>query len=124
MIFCRVDPKENINVQRLLNTYEKASGQKIIREKTLMVFSKNVATEVKDEVLHLWRVNSAQQYEKYLGLPPVVLSMVLFFSIRKFYFFVKKYGFVFYSSFVPKSDEILFPWSWIAFSCYPYCMVQ
>lgn len=37
-----------------------------------MVFSRNVSAAVKDDILHVWRVTSAQHYEKYLGLPPIV----------------------------------------------------
>ncbi|XP_041009451.1 uncharacterized protein LOC121253512 [Juglans microcarpa x Juglans regia] len=62
----------NVPIQVLLETYEKASGQEINKEKTAMVFSKNVLDQQQQEILRFWGVNRHHQYERYLGLPPVV----------------------------------------------------
>ncbi|KAF5451602.1 hypothetical protein F2P56_026695 [Juglans regia] len=62
----------NEKIQLLLDDYEKASGQCINKEKTSMVFSKNVDEGLKTEIMQLWGGSSTQQYEKYLGLPPMV----------------------------------------------------
>ncbi|KAF5458308.1 hypothetical protein F2P56_022343 [Juglans regia] len=51
VIFCQVNVEENITIQRILNTYEKASGQKINKEKTTLVFSNNVTDAVKEEIM-------------------------------------------------------------------------
>lgn len=37
-----------------------------------MVFSHNVQGRVKDEISVLWRTRGSHQYEKYLGLPPII----------------------------------------------------
>ncbi|XP_042939532.1 uncharacterized protein LOC122274570 [Carya illinoinensis] len=40
-------------------------------DKTSMVFSRNVSDDEKDEIRNLWGGSAMQQYEKYLGLPPM-----------------------------------------------------
>lgn len=42
LIFCTADVDTNVRLQVLLNQYDVASGQKLNREKTTMVFSANV----------------------------------------------------------------------------------
>lgn len=37
-----------------------------------MVFSENAKEEVKEEVMAVWGYRGAAQYEKYLGLPPII----------------------------------------------------
>jgi hypothetical protein len=55
-----------------LELYEKASGQKLNRDKTFIFFSKNTKKEVREHILSLAKVNSTQRYENYLGLPALV----------------------------------------------------
>jgi hypothetical protein len=50
----------------------KPSGQCLNREKTLLFFSKNTPSEVRDNLKSLVGVNSTQSYEKYLGLPSLI----------------------------------------------------
>ncbi|XP_042983363.1 uncharacterized protein LOC122312776 [Carya illinoinensis] len=72
VIFCKADVITNVKIQSLLNKYERASGQCINKEKTSMVFSKNVNDDLKRDIMQLWGGSYTQQYEKYLGLPPMV----------------------------------------------------
>lgn len=44
VLFCKALLQENVAVQRILETYERVSGQKINRGKTSMVFSKKCVT--------------------------------------------------------------------------------
>ena len=52
--------------------YEKASGQKLNREKTTMFFSKATPTMRKIEIINELGVSEVQEYEKYLSLLAVV----------------------------------------------------
>ncbi|XP_042950087.1 uncharacterized protein LOC122282202 [Carya illinoinensis] len=72
VIFCKADVITNVKIQSFLNKYERASGQCINKEKTSMVFSKNVNDNLKRDIMQLWGGSFTQQYEKYLGLPPMV----------------------------------------------------
>jgi hypothetical protein len=56
----------------VLEGYEKASGQKLNREKTSIFFSWNTKVEAKSLILSAAGVNSTTRYEKYLGLPAFV----------------------------------------------------
>lgn len=70
VLFCRVNMQTNLDIQHLLEVYEKISGQKMNREKTYMVFSKNVPNNQQDVIMAFWGVKNYQQYEKYLRLSP------------------------------------------------------
>ncbi|XP_042983207.1 uncharacterized protein LOC122312617 [Carya illinoinensis] len=72
VIFCKASVAENRRVQDVLAIYESCSGQKINKEKTSMVFSCKVGLDLQEEIHHLWGNDEIQQYEKYLGLPPIV----------------------------------------------------
>lgn len=72
VIFCKADLETNKSIQLLLNKYENASEQKINREKTSMIFSRNVTEELKEGIMSLWGRSHTQQYESYLGLPSIV----------------------------------------------------
>ena len=52
--------------------YEKASGQKRNREKTIVFFSKATSEERKLEIIEALGVSEVKEYEKYLGLLVVV----------------------------------------------------
>ncbi|KAF5443558.1 hypothetical protein F2P56_036105, partial [Juglans regia] len=72
IIFCKADVQTTRNLQGVLEKYEAASGQKVNKEKTVVVFSKNVDAGKQRELLSLWGVRTFQQYDKYLGLPNLV----------------------------------------------------
>ncbi|KAF5454906.1 hypothetical protein F2P56_024537 [Juglans regia] len=72
VIFCVADVDTNRRLQVLLKQYEDASGQQINKEKTSMVFSRNVSEDKQKEIMDLWGSTQGHQYERYLGLPPMV----------------------------------------------------
>jgi hypothetical protein len=72
LLFCKANVFEWGRIQQLLNMYEKASGQKLNRDKTSIFFSKNTRRATKDHLLSLAGISSTRRYEKYLGLPSLV----------------------------------------------------
>jgi hypothetical protein len=72
LLFCKANTFEWLQIQRILETYEKASGQKLNRGKTSIFFSKNTRREAKDHIISIAGINSTRRYEKYLGLPTLV----------------------------------------------------
>jgi hypothetical protein len=72
LLFCKSNIFEWMQIQEILDVYERASGQKINKEKTSIFFSRNTKQETKDHILSIAGVNSTNSYEKYLGLPPLV----------------------------------------------------
>lgn len=55
---------ENKKVQKLLETYEFVLGQRINKEKAMIVFSGNVSVEAKKEIKNLWSNCEIQQCER------------------------------------------------------------
>jgi exonuclease III len=72
LLFCRANFMEWGNVQEILNIYEKASGQKLNREKTSIFFSKNTKEEFKEFIASTARVRITSNFENYLGLPAII----------------------------------------------------
>lgn len=72
IIFCKADVEENKRVQNLLDTYDKASGQKFNKAKTSLLFGKNVGPMEREQIMDLWDVHGIQQPGKYLGMLLVV----------------------------------------------------
>ena len=72
LLFCRANEGDLDAVQGILVLYDKASGQKLIREKTTVFFSKATSEERKLEIIEALGVSEVKDYEKYLGLPVVV----------------------------------------------------
>jgi hypothetical protein len=68
LLFCKASIIEWLSIQELLQIYEKASGQKLNRDKTSVFFSKNTKEEAKELILSNAGVSSTRRYEKYLGL--------------------------------------------------------
>ena len=50
LIFCKATMEECEVLQRVLSTYEKASGQQLNRSKTSLFFSLNTVKEIQDEI--------------------------------------------------------------------------
>ena len=71
-LFCRAQTSDIQTIQEILEVYEKASGQRINKEKTTLFFSKSVSLEVKNSIKNYLGVPEIKEYEKYLGLPAVV----------------------------------------------------
>ena len=56
----------------ILATYERASGQQINRDKTILFFSKSTSQGVQDAIKDALGGPVVHQYEKYLGLPSFI----------------------------------------------------
>jgi hypothetical protein len=72
LIFCRATNTECQALQDILTLYESASGQKINTAKTALFFSQNASPIVKASILNFFGTSPTTQFEKYLGLPPVI----------------------------------------------------
>ena len=72
IVFCKASIEERNKVTKILEVYERESGQKLNREKTSLFFSKNTNEEVKDGVRDMFGAQIIHQHERYLGLPLLV----------------------------------------------------
>lgn len=72
LIFYKINREASNNLSRILNVYAQTSGQCINKEKTTMVFSKNVGKMDKTKILAMQGCRDTKQYNKYLGLPPMI----------------------------------------------------
>ncbi|XP_062147739.1 uncharacterized protein LOC133856699 [Alnus glutinosa] len=72
LLFCRANFSEWCQIFRLLEMYEKASGQKLNSAKTAIFFNKNMGRAFKDHIQSVMGVAATKGYEKYLGLPALV----------------------------------------------------
>ena len=72
IVFCKASTEEGLKVTKILEDYERESGQKLNREKTSLFFSKNTKAEVQEAVKDMFGAQIILQHEKYLGLPPLV----------------------------------------------------
>ncbi|XP_042950131.1 uncharacterized protein LOC122282245 [Carya illinoinensis] len=68
LLFCNVNPLKWSRLSHLLDTYEQASGQRLNKEKALILFSKNTKAEARDLITQVAGIQSSQPYDKYLGL--------------------------------------------------------
>lgn len=73
LIFCKANPKECNRVMTLLSQYKEALGQKVNRIKTTIFFSKSTSQDLKNVIKGILGVQEVHQYEKYLGLPSLVV---------------------------------------------------
>ena len=72
LLFCRANNQECNTILDLLEKYERASGQRINREKTQLFFSSNTNQQVQNSIKGRFGVSVSHQFEKYLGLPSFV----------------------------------------------------
>ena len=72
IVFGKASKEEGSRLLKILEVYEKESGQKLNREKTSLFFSKNTSVEVKEEVKDMFGAQVIHQHERYLGLPTLV----------------------------------------------------
>ena len=72
IVFCRAIREECDRVLKVLKDYEGDLGQKLNKEKTSLLFSKNTSREIKEYVKEKFGAKVVQHHEKYLGLPPLV----------------------------------------------------
>ena len=72
LLFCRATTQECQKVLEILSSYERASGQKLNRDKTSLFFSKSTSIEMQNQIMGDLGVMVLKQYEEYLGLPAMV----------------------------------------------------
>jgi hypothetical protein len=72
LLFCRATPMEWHQLEEILELYERASGQMLNIEKTMVFFSHNTCDSNKEIILRLVGVPATQRYDKHLGLPALV----------------------------------------------------
>uniref|UniRef100_A0A2N9F4Z0 Reverse transcriptase domain-containing protein n=1 Tax=Fagus sylvatica TaxID=28930 RepID=A0A2N9F4Z0_FAGSY len=72
VIFCRASIHDCGALHNVLAIYERASGQKINNAKTALFFSKNTSPSTCTSILTMFGTSATSQFEKYLGLPPII----------------------------------------------------
>jgi hypothetical protein len=72
LLFCKTNIFEWLHIQAVLDTYEKASSQKLNKNKMSIFFSRNTKAEAKAHILSVAGISSTKGYEKYLGLPAII----------------------------------------------------
>ena len=60
------------SLQRILQVYERASGQQLNRVKTSLFFSSYTNQSIQEEIKRRFGAQVIRQHEKYLGLPSLV----------------------------------------------------
>jgi hypothetical protein len=73
LLFCRAASAEWGNLLQILETCEVASVKKLNAQNTSIFFSKDTKEEFKDFILTSASIGSSSCYEKYLGLPTLVV---------------------------------------------------
>jgi hypothetical protein len=93
LLFCKAKEGELKYIQDTLDLYEKASGQKLNKEKTSIFFSRNTKAPVRELLSCLIGVPPTQKYKTYSGLLALVgRSWVRSFEGLKGRIWDKMYG--------------------------------
>ena len=72
ILFCKASSEECEHLIQILESYEKASGQKINKNKIAIFFSNATSETVKQDIKIAMGLQEITKYEKYLGLPSLV----------------------------------------------------
>lgn len=72
LIFCQASLNQVSNIKRILDLYGRSSGQVVNLEKSLVIFNKNTAQEIRDDVCRELEGVNEQKKGKYLGLPLMI----------------------------------------------------
>lgn len=72
LLFCRATFSESCALHGILEIYENASRQKIIKEKTSIFFSRNTGRDFQAHIFSIPGISTTRSYEKYLGLSALV----------------------------------------------------
>lgn len=72
LVFCQANKSPFEQLLDSLSRYAKALGQCVNIEKTQIVFSRNVPNRDREDISALRGIRSTNQYERYLGLPPII----------------------------------------------------
>ncbi|KAL5753865.1 hypothetical protein ACOSP7_022085 [Xanthoceras sorbifolium] len=69
MIFTKATSTECLNIQHILLTYSRASGQSVNFQKSSVCFSKHVPELLIEELVQILGVQKVASHKRYLGLP-------------------------------------------------------
>ncbi|XP_024163967.1 uncharacterized protein LOC112170934 [Rosa chinensis] len=69
VLFGSATMEECMHYKRILDIYEKASGQKVNFQKSSVVFSNNVNEVTQQELVAILNIQCLKEHDKYLGLP-------------------------------------------------------
>ena len=72
LLFCQATRDEGETIAKILQTYERASGQSINLEKSSVYFSSNTSERQKGQILETLGVKEVVRFESYLGLPTLI----------------------------------------------------
>ena len=72
LLFCKAQLGDVKTIEEILDKYEKATGQKINKEKTTLFFSKSATLDAKNQIKDYLGLPEIRTYKKYLGLLAVV----------------------------------------------------
>ncbi|XP_057452170.1 uncharacterized protein LOC130743990 [Lotus japonicus] len=72
VIFARADVQEAECIRNILSSYERASGQAINLDKSMLSVSRNVPQNFFHELRQLLGVKAVESFDKYLGLPTII----------------------------------------------------
>ncbi|XP_060964627.1 uncharacterized protein LOC133033648 [Cannabis sativa] len=68
-LYCKATEREVSNVQRMLEVFANASGQRVNFEKSSVFFSTNTTTQMRQIICNRLSIREAEERSKYLGLP-------------------------------------------------------
>ncbi|XP_062021093.1 uncharacterized protein LOC133737577 [Rosa rugosa] len=68
-IFFKADLEDTLVLKDILEVYEGLSGQRVNYQKSSIAFSKNVCSDMQDQIALLLHVERVEKHDKYLGLP-------------------------------------------------------
>jgi ribonuclease HI len=72
LLFCKANSVEWRRLMRILEIYEKGSGQKLNLQKTAILFSRNTCEAKRQEILNSSGFSEVERIDKYLGLPSFI----------------------------------------------------
>ena len=72
LIFCKATQRECGHVLDILERYDRASKQKVNKNKTTVFFNKSTTESNKHEIKTTLGFQEIEHYEQYLGLPSLV----------------------------------------------------
>lgn len=72
LVFCKANSVEGRRILKIIETYERGSGQKINLKKTTVFFSRNTCFAKRKEIIDFSGLVEANKYDSYLGLPTLV----------------------------------------------------
>ncbi|KAL5756462.1 hypothetical protein ACOSQ2_021208 [Xanthoceras sorbifolium] len=72
LIFLRASEVECVGLKKILDCYERASGQSVNYEKSAISFSPNTQQRIREQICSLFAIGEVSCHDKYLGLPSAI----------------------------------------------------